>query len=306
MSDYLFKQSEQPEKFLSYLLAVDLKDYFSPRIVAERLKEFESTKDQNVEEIAKKIATIQGASIIIGRNSLSECIASFEFAESPAELVSIAVPLLDDILKHNGSAVPDILDWKVSVKDNTLNLKGQISVASLDSLIHVFSLANHAERIAREPESTESSRPQPEASAYDTRHYFDSVTSIVESIRKQSKQDVATRARWSDQKARRIDELSTLNVDPEMVDYGAKVAGMLRESALRIRGVNIQAHTQKAQLGGYYTSGYSANTNAEYRIGIQAGATGTGSFDYRQTLSQIDQMTGDIRRSMTQKYSSAF
>lgn len=309
LTNYLFKQSEQPEQYLSFLLAINLENYFSPFIVEERLKEFDSTKDATIDGLAKTISTIKGASIIIGRNSLSECIASFEFGESPASLVPIAIPLLDDILKHNGSAVPDILDWKVSVKDNTLSLKGPISVSSLDSLIHIFSLTGHAEHIGRDNDPLADSTPtqsQPHSSAYDTKQYFDKVTSMVESIRDQSKQDVATRARWSDQRARRIDELSILNVDPEMVAYGAGVAELFRNSALNIRTRNIQANTQKMQLGGYYTSGYSANTNAEYRIGIQAGATGASSTDYRQTLSQIDQMTGDIRRKMTQKYSSAF
>ena len=241
MPDYLFKQSGQPEEFLSFMLAINLEHAFSPVAVAQRLAQSELMKDKDPKAIAKVISELNGVSVIVGRKSLSECIVSFEFKSSPASIGSIAVPLLDEVLRNNGLAIPEILEWKTTIDGNALNMKGAISASALDSLIHIFSLTGQAEHISHAVEKSSEVSTSGKSNAYDSKRYFDHITSIVEKIRSQEKQSVATRARWSDQQARRIDEIPTLNVDEEMVAYGVSVAELLRESALTIRSGNIKA-----------------------------------------------------------------
>ncbi len=117
-------------------------------------------------------------------------------------------------------------------------------------------------------------------------------------------------ASWNDKRARQIDELGTLNVDSEMVDYGAHIAQLLRDNALSVRQTTIQAGQTKANQSlntGYYGDGYGYYNNVnDYQRVTDSVASGNAYSDYRGTLSRIDELTTDIRRRMTDKYQIQF
>ena len=131
-----------------------------------------------------------------------------------------------------------------------------------------------------------------------------------------------SRAKWSEIQARRVDELGTINVDPDLIAYGADVSSLLRTNALTMQSVNIQAGQTKAEqslaanysgsyYGGYYGGygyswNYNPNTTLDYQRVTSAQSRGTAYADYRTTMSTIDKMTGDIRRDMTTKYGVQF
>ena len=85
-SGYLVQESEQPEEYLSLMVAIELKDSFSPLPIEQRLADFSSLKAQQPKTVASILASVQGVSIIIGRRSLADCILAVEFEKSPASL----------------------------------------------------------------------------------------------------------------------------------------------------------------------------------------------------------------------------
>ena len=99
---YLAEQAKQPEQYLSLMLAVSLKDYFSSTRLVSHLEELESLKGQDLKAVANVLASVQGVSVIVGRESLSECIVSMEFAQSPASLQPVADKMFAEVLeKHS-------------------------------------------------------------------------------------------------------------------------------------------------------------------------------------------------------------
>ncbi|MCC9599088.1 hypothetical protein LOC67_00840 [Stieleria sp. JC731] len=306
---FLDSQANQPESYLSFMMALELRNVLSPVPLATRLQTIESLKANPPESVAKVLASIQGVSVIVGRQSLQQCIVKFQFDKSPASLKPIAAEMLAEILEKNGLAAAEIKTWKVSVKDNELALQGPITQSTLSGLMSVFSVQSQAERAAGRATLEADDDKQ---IAYQSKHYFDEVNTIIERTRDHKSQTTGAMASWNDKRARQIDELGTLNVDPEMIQYGTNVAELLRGNAINVRQNNIQAGKVKANQSldnGYYNDGYgyyNTNSSVDYQRVTDAMARGNAYGDYRGTLNQIDKITAEVRRAMTAKYQIQF
>jgi hypothetical protein len=149
-------------------------------------------------------------------------------------------------------------------------------------------------------------------------------------VRDYNARSTGYRARWNDQSARKIDELGTLNVDPELVEYATNVSTALRGSSLVIRQTNIQAGASKAEANAYKAPGPTANVGYGYYGNYGYGGFGAGYYDpnaagyydasgtinsqsraignqsYQAALNNIDAMTLEIRRKMTDKLKVQF
>ncbi|MEZ6086486.1 MAG: hypothetical protein R3C05_00315 [Pirellulaceae bacterium] len=309
-SSFLSSQASQQESYLSFMMAVELKNVLSPVPLASRLENLESLKSNPPEVVASIIASVEGFSVIVGRQSLQQCIVKFQFAKSPASLVRIAPELLAEILERNGLAAPEIKTWDVSVEATSLSLQGPITQTTLSGLLSIFSMQSQAERAARLASGDQDSREK--QIAYQSKHYFDEVNAIIERTRDHKSKTSGAMASWNDKRARQIDELGTLNVDPEMVNYGSNVADLLSGNALTVRQTNIDAGKEKARESldyGYYYDGYgyyNNNDSVDYQRVTGAFARGNSYGDYRKTLSEIDRLTSDMRREMTNKYQIQF
>ncbi|EMI55188.1 putative secreted protein [Rhodopirellula sallentina SM41] len=321
-SSYLAALSKQPESYLSFMIAADVRNLISPVPLAEKLKKFTSLKSNQPDSVASTLASVKGFSVIIGRDSLGQCIFTIDFEKSPASLKTIANELLAEILERNGTAAPEVLSWEVKSEGNQLAFKGAITEASLGGLLNIFTLSTEANNISNQMiKLSDSPGSAAEQVAYTTKHYFDEVNKTIEQVRKHKSQTTGGLAKWNDQQARKLDAMGTLNVDPVMVQYGSDVAELLRGNALNVRSTNIQAGKAKASQGlssgsyygygrgyGYgYGYGYSdPNSSADYQRVTDAYARGTAYADFRGVLSQIDKMTASMRRQMTDKYKMQF
>ncbi len=152
---YLASEAVQPEQFLSLMLAFDLHDSYSPIALEERAKEMETLKGKDYKALAEVLSTVRGLSIIIGRKSLNECILSVEFGQSPAILRPFAAELLNEILNYNGTAAPEVKDWQVSLEGNKIKFQGPISIDSLDGLLGIFSVRDHAKQVSERVAASE-------------------------------------------------------------------------------------------------------------------------------------------------------
>jgi len=309
---YLAQQSRQPEEFLSFFFAIDLQDSFSPVTMSKRLADFDSLGAIEKANAASILASIRGITVLVGRRSLKECILSAEFSTSPAPLADKANAILTEILNRNGTAAPEVADWNVTIKGNTLSFQGAISEDSLYGLLGIFTVLSQADQLAKTPPATgEAVTPNDpaEPTVYESQTFFNNVTEHIERVRKNDTKSTGIRARWNDMQARRIDELPTLRVDPALVQYATDVAALLRNNALAIRGGNIQASQVKASQtlsSGYGNGFFDPNSGVELQRVTAVQARGAAAMDFNSTLAAIDEITGEIRRAMTQKYQRQF
>ena len=77
-----------------------------------------------------------------------------------------------------------------------------------------------------------------------SKEYFSKVTGIVDRVRNYSASNTGDRAQWNARLANRIDELPTLNVDSDLVDFGVRVSKGLRGNVVAMQQANIQAQAQ--------------------------------------------------------------
>lgn len=313
--DYLQVQAKRSETYLSFMLAVELKNIFSPVPLADKLEGFESLKSQSPEGVSRILSSIQGVSIIVGRRGLNECIVQADFAKSPKGIKPIAVELFAEIISRNGTAAPEVLTWEVEATDTSLRFKGPITEATLSGVMGIFSLRGTAGRVASSLSSEAKDRSAEQQLGYSSKYYFGEVNEIIERTRDHKSTSTGAMAKWNDQRARQIDEIGTLNVDEDMVLYGTNVAEMLRGNALTVRQGNIQAGKMQAGQSlnrGYYGNSsygggyYDANSTSDYQNVTAAYARGNAYANYKEALNAIDKMTAQVRRDMTAKYKIQF
>jgi len=312
-SPFLEAKAKAPESYLSMMVAVELENLFSPVPIAEKIKDFRSLKSQQPETVAGILASIKGISMIVGRRGLDECIVTAEFGKSPAGIKLIAADLFAELLSRNGTAAPEVASWKVTASDNALKFQGPITEATLTGVMSVFSMQGQASRAASMLSDSDGSRSEKEQMAYRSKQYFEQINAIVDSTRKHHAQTTGALASWNDRRARQIDEMPTLNVDPDMVQYGNNVSSLLRGNAIAVRQTNIAAGKIKASeslnRGSYYGDGYGyydPNTTTDYQRVTSAYARGNAYSNYRDALNKIDQLTVQTRQAMTDKYQIQF
>lgn len=324
ISDFLKKQATRGETYLSFLLAVDLQNTFSPVALENRLETFDSLGSSDPKKVARILSKVNGISIIVGRKSLGQCILTVEFSESPAELLPIANAILNEVLNRNGTGAPEVANWKAKVDGNSLAFQGAISENSLDGVLGILSIRGQADKVAASAGGPEKEVAGSNLLAYKSKQYFDDVNKLIDRVRRYEAQSTGYRAKWNDQQARRIEEIGTLNVDEDLVNYGADVATMLRGNATAIRTGNVAAGQIQASGsgsgygGGYYSGGYGGgyygynyggqNAYSHARDQASVGARQRmGAFgSFKEALAAIDQRTADMRRSMTAKYKIQF
>ncbi len=92
--------------------------------------------------------------------------------------------------------------------------------------------------------------------------FFTKTADLIKRVRDYSADSTGDRAQWNGKMARRLDELPTLNVDPELVEFATKVSQGLRDNMVAIQQTNISYGTAAQVNSGY--SGYDYYENVPY------------------------------------------
>ncbi|MCU0721027.1 MAG: hypothetical protein MUC83_15055 [Pirellula sp.] len=310
-SAFLTKHALQSSQFFAVLLAVDLEDEWSPIAIQDKISEFASLKTANANQVVALLSSIRGIRVVVSKKNLDDCIISIEFAKSPEVLLPVAKDFFVEILDRNQSSIPEASSWIPSVDGNSLAFRGKISPATLDDLLGIFTAQQLQERLSTSVPESGNSSSNTQAGLTASKNYFKKVTDVIDRVRNYSAHGTGDRAQWNARLANRIDELPTLNVDSDLIDFGARVSSGLRGNVVAMQTANVTAGTAQVVNGsgyGYgnynYSSGYNFDVNspAKYR----ATAQGVGNISFRELISSIDQMVGDIRREMTDKYQVQF
>jgi hypothetical protein len=90
------------------------------------------------------------------------------------------------------------------------------------------------------------------------------------------------------------------------VEFAVKVSRGLRGNMVALQQTNIAYGTNAVVNSGGYGDGYGGyyDGNAPYQY--RAMSRGLGNSAYRALIANIDQLEGDIRRKMTEKYKVQF
>jgi hypothetical protein len=325
LSPYLKQTAELTSEQIPIILAIDLVDVVQPHQARERIEDSPVLKKANLDpdQVGKILASLQGATlrIAVGKNAQAQL--RIDFSEDITPLHSVAKELVISVLDDFGANVEDLQSWKTDLQGKAIHMEGPLSE---DGLRRVFSIIEiPSTKFSSLKDSTGEGETSEAASESLVREssltYYRSIDVLVKDLRRDlrgNKASVSVMERY----ARKIDRMPILNVDPELLDFGAAVANTLRDMALSRRqgGIDYGVDTAGMGGGGYANYGVSygyfgrelgdpysgARASAADRSSMKASALADSNHARVEGFQAIDEHLAAIRRKMSEKYQVEF
>jgi len=357
------QELESPSKLSAYLqraagysdeagteiiMAMDLQGAFAPARVDGYLKAKKSLigAQTGLAGLSRLLAGLEGVRVGIRIGEQPSGKLTVDFRDPVSLRAETANKLLLQLLSDGGLMIDDLNRWKPEVQGATFSLSGNLSAGGLRKMLSFVESpapSGKAEESAGEkasPGDLGARRGQ------DTLRYF----KTIDSYRNDLKQDIRDSKSisqtkvWFDKYARKIERLPILNVDPEMLDYGALVARGLRAAAGSVTQMGISSAARQKQVqgstappvnaayyggygwdrGGGYAAygGYAYNlpganawansayaqvrAEAHQRQLIRSEEKAATAMDVQGIKADLIEATSIIRRRMTERYQVEF
>jgi hypothetical protein len=340
LSPYLQAAANVPDRVgTEIIMAIDMADALSRERIRQGVEKSKVLGDAsvNLDAAADELASLQGATLgaRVTRRVFGEL--RIDFGRDIVALKEVAKPLLLEVLGEAGAEIDEFHDWKVEVSQRRIALSGELTQSGMRRLFSFLELDATSVDGKQEGQQAGATTPTaaaddamaPAVDAYKSRDYFQAITRHLNDLKhERGAHSYYTIAVWFDKYARRIDRLPILGVDKDLVDYGQKVVGQLRNCVEAIRGAGISSGARSAQVTsagyGYDGDGYApyalfagSATYAQYakaevgavesqRRAIRAEEQGQSSMDVRAMVRQLQEETSLIRRQMTERYGIEF
>jgi len=318
------------------VMAIDLGGAFSLERTTQYVKKAEALRSysQDWSRVAQLLAGVEGMRLGIRVDEKSLARVTLDFSEDASVLGGVAKPLLMGMLKDAGMELDDLATWKSEVKGNQLSLQGYLSTESLRLVLSLFHSPAPADSVVETPEKVVEKPSMAELSLA----YFQKIMQRLKDLKalKRDSKTFGQQGAFYDRYAGLIEQMPTLGVDPEVVDYGYYAAQQLRAAAATVRGANInigintsQSANDPSNYGGYGYGGYGyggygygyggygaptarnvmrSQLNYEMSQGRVIRKTGEGEarLSIEGIRDELITATNETRRRMTDKYQIQF
>lgn len=338
-SEYITEAVGYAEKSGTELvLAADLSDVVDSNEVKARFEgaSFGADRPVDLDELAAVLASIQGVMLGVTFGDKPYGSIKVDFGRDAAVLDGIAKQLLLDAIAQRGAMVDDLQDWKEVVVGKQVRLSGYFTAPGLRKVLSLLDTPISPAAAAEEAPVPSASDVDPIAAA--SQRYFSSIEHYFADLRDKEPQRIAQYGVWFDKYARKVDNLPMVNVDDDMLTYGAYVSQQLRNAAAAIQGIGIRSRVRQVEAaqatggaapgyygsaynggyaydGNYYFGGYGYGGNylqeglrqqqmARTQVKVQEKAAGTSAA--RAIIQDIEHATAMVRREMTKKYHLEF
>jgi hypothetical protein len=136
------------------------------------------------------------------------------------------------------------------------------------------------------------------------------VAALIADLRQSLSDNRDNHALWMERYGRKIDALPILNVDEDLLNWGASVSETFRSMGIAERGAGVRQGVRKSQVygdysysdDGYYNYRPESSRKNEIKREEEAKAT-LMRFD---SWKEIEDSQAEIRRTMTQRYGVEF
>jgi hypothetical protein len=317
LTDYLKRTAERALDGTALLLAVDMTDTVSPVQIGTKLATLKSVSAAKVnpDDLAKLLGDLHGFTFEVTVKDQFMGQLKLDFGTTPTVLATAGQGMLVEACGRRGILLPELREWKASVEGKSFVLSGPLDAISVVNLLSFFTSTPSphdatAESSGVPKESTANDATSKMAQA--SHRYFASVQRVLQECRNTKGLSVGERGVFNDRLSRKIDSLPLLNVDKDLLDYGQNVGQLIRGASYTIRSANVAAGGQKAVQAsssyyvGYGYGGYSFNDNTAYNESLSRQAHAEGMQAHIGNMQQVDNMTAEIRRLMTERYMIEF
>jgi hypothetical protein len=284
------------------IMLLDLHNAFAAHEL--NLEKLESVQKSKVDkaELNKLIASVKGLMLGINFRDKTYARLKIDFDEDAALISDMAKPLILDILGAYGVMIDEFSDWKATVKGKEVSLSGPLTkhgLQRLGSLTRLPTPALHVQAVAPSDQAStdttqQSAKPTPLET---TQKYYTSVTHLLDNLRTKKK-DMKTMgqlAQWFENYGRHVDQLPTLGVDKEMLEYGAYISQQLHGASMGLKGTTIQKNVDAnaAANSSRIYGGALGNITQSFEGGYGWGAVG-GNYGRRRATNAAFGIAGNL------------
>jgi len=342
LSPYLKQAAARVGAATPIVMALDLTDILDPEGVRDRLKTSKAlaklSKGMGLDQLAELLSSLKGMTVAMTLEDGINGEIRLDFAQPVDVLSAVAMPLVLEALARMGAAIDDLEHWSGQASGKALVLKGKLSERGARELLSPFlsptvtaeNRSPYASKALVKPGVDPKPEPQGDPAAVASQRYFRSIVTLLTDVRREKATTFQQVAFWVNQYAQKIDELPMLNVDEELLKYGASVSSTLRAMAnlsqttsMRNAALSSQKQNVLVDTGGAvnygYRYGYRGSAGYQYYVpnlnyvnnhgaihNMMASGTASEVTIRTQTWANIDQATTDVRRKMVQKYQVEF
>lgn len=315
-SDYLREAVALAGPRTQVVMAIDLNHAVQPHRLREGLSASPSLANQPelMDRVAPVIASLRGLTLTMNVSNRIQGTLKFDFAHSVAPLGQLAKPLVLEALNRFQAGIPDLDRWNATLEDQSIILKGTLSTDGARRIGSLLQLPTTKFSDLKEVESPSIGTGDVSKSS---QAYFRSVTALITDLRKSIEENRQrdNHALWMERYGRKIDALPILNVDEELVVWGAGVAETFRGTSVTQKSSAVRQGVRKSQVyGNYQYSGYADDgsyyntyrTSQDVKTQINREEQARASAVRFENWKQIEDSTAEIRRRMTMKYQLEF
>lgn len=313
-SGYLLVAAKQVDRSNQIMMAVDLKDVPQPHRLKERFESSAVLKSLSMkqEAIEKLILGLQGLTLKIAVGQSAKGTLRVDFSDSPSVLGSQAKSLLLEVLDHFGAKLPDLEKWTMKTEARSIVLEGTLSTDTLRRVFSLLELPSTKFSTLKDELPDTPTAAKPDAKATASKAYYKGVSVLIEDLRKTLGDTRDNHAVWMERYARKVDALPVLNVDEDLLAWGARVGETFRVMALAERSGGIKAGVRKSSIYGNYQYGYDSygytnlRSNQSVKGQIDAEEKAQAKAVRFNNWKELEDSTAAIRKQMTQRYQVEF
>jgi hypothetical protein len=308
LSDYLKAAADLAGPSTQVVLAADLAGIPQPHKLRESLTESQALggDEAKVNQLAPLIGSIRGITVTLSVATKIGGKVQIDFDQDVKPLGMLAKPLVLEALDRFDCHIEELDKWSFSLQDKAIVMTGELSNEGLRRVGSLLEVPSTKFSDLKDVEPVKAGTPD---YVKTSQAYYKSVTSLIDGLRSTLKDERDNHAVWMERYGRKVDALPILNVDEELLAWGAKVAETFRAMSVAEKSANVRAGVRKSEVySGYSYSGYDAyytsGLHAKTQVQRQEKAVATQMrFD---SAKELEDATADIRRAMTAKYGVEF
>jgi hypothetical protein len=317
------------------IVALDLEDAVGADRIRKVLAASPTIKARklDVEQVAKLLEGIQGLMLAVRTGEQTNGKLRVDFRGDASILGDAAKPLLLELLSKTGAMIDDFSSWTAVVEKRRVSLAGPLSPSGLrrvTSILEPSSFAMHEAgpsagsssgpaagsssdgATAKPPKPSPGTKlektPSSSEAALASKQYFRSIQTLLDDLHADVKSSVTIGQSgvWMQKYAQRINRLPELNVDHDALNYGAYVSQELLDASAAVKGVGIKSGARRSAV---YDSGYEYYDRfgaAAARRQVNAEARAAGATSAVDIMNEITKASGQVRRTLTERYMMEF
>lgn len=315
LSPYLQSAARTIGREAQFVIAIDLKDAVQPHRLSEHLDNsavLQSHKSKAA-ELTGVLSSIHGVTLKVSVKDKADGALRIDFGQSAAPLANLAKPLVLETFDRYGASLSDLETWRAQVEGTAIVMRGALTTAGMRRLASLLEVPSTKFSTLKNEDISPGS---PTALARASLTYYKSVTTLIDDLRETLDDTRDNHAVWMERYGQKIDRLPILNVDEDLLAYGAKVAETFRVMALAKRASGIRSGVRKSRIyGNYQYTGYGSQYGG-YAYGVRKSSHVRSQIGREEAAKaskvrftswkEIEGATAAIRRDMTKRYQIEF